>query len=65
MFLSGPVAHLGERLHGMEEVAGSIPVWSTKKQKVPQFLDKNLKGNGGFIYVQNLLLFVHVFKVNK
>jgi hypothetical protein len=26
---SGPVAQLGERLHGMEEVAGSIPVGST------------------------------------
>ena len=25
----GPVAQLGERLHGMEEVAGSIPVGST------------------------------------
>ena len=25
----GAVAHLGERLHGMEEVAGSIPVGST------------------------------------
>ena len=27
--LNGSVAHLGERLHGMEEVAGSIPVGST------------------------------------
>lgn len=26
----GAVAHLGERFHGMEEVAGSSPVSSTK-----------------------------------
>ena len=26
----GPVAHLGERFNGIEEVAGSIPVRSTK-----------------------------------
>ncbi len=29
MRVGGPVAQLGERLHGMEEVAGSIPVGST------------------------------------
>gem|GEM_PF-3677701 len=27
----GPLAQLGERLHGMEEVIGSIPIRSTKK----------------------------------
>ena len=27
--LSGPVAQLGARFHGMEEVAGSIPARST------------------------------------
>lgn len=27
---SGPLAHLVERFHGMEEATGSIPVWSTK-----------------------------------
>ena len=27
----GSVAHLGERLHGMEEVEGSIPFRSTRK----------------------------------
>jgi hypothetical protein len=27
---SGPVAQLGARFHGMEEVTGSIPVRSTK-----------------------------------
>ena len=27
---SGPVAQLGARFHGMEEVAGSIPARSTK-----------------------------------
>lgn len=26
----GAVAHLGERIHGMDEVAGSSPVSSTK-----------------------------------
>ena len=26
----GPLAQLGERLHGMEEVVGSIPIRSTK-----------------------------------
>ncbi len=27
----GPVAQLGERLHGMQEVVGSIPIGSTSK----------------------------------
>ena len=25
----GPLAHLVERFHGMEEASGSIPLWST------------------------------------
>ncbi len=29
-FLCGPVAQLGARFHGMEEVVGSIPTRSTK-----------------------------------
>ena len=29
-FSSGPVAQLGARFHGMEEVVGSIPTRSTK-----------------------------------
>ena len=28
--MSGPVAQLGARFHGMEEVIGSIPIRSTK-----------------------------------
>lgn len=28
--LSGGIAQLGERLHGMQEVSGSIPLTSTK-----------------------------------
>ena len=30
----GGVAHLGERLHGMQEVRGSIPLISTKNRNV-------------------------------
>ena len=30
---SGGLAQLGERLHGMQEVTGSIPVISTRKKK--------------------------------
>jgi len=30
-FPSGPVAQLGARFHGMEEVIGSIPIRSTKQ----------------------------------
>ena len=26
----GPLAHLVERIHGMDEVAGPSPAWSTK-----------------------------------
>ncbi len=29
--LCGPVAQLGARFHGMEEVIGSIPIRSTKQ----------------------------------
>jgi hypothetical protein len=39
---SGPVAQLGARFHGMEEVTGSIPVRSTNKFKhleAPRFRD--------------------------
>ena len=28
----GGIAQLGERLHGMQEVSGSIPLTSTKKK---------------------------------
>jgi hypothetical protein len=47
----GPVAQLGERLHGMEEVAGSIPVGSTTINQKPRslaglFLCKSEQSNG-------------------
>ena len=29
--IPGGLAQLGERLHGMQEVSGSIPLFSTKK----------------------------------
>ena len=29
----GGIAQLGERLHGMQEVSGSIPLTSTKEKK--------------------------------
>jgi hypothetical protein len=32
MALNGGIAQLGERLHGMQEVSGSIPLTSTKNQ---------------------------------
>ena len=32
-FNFGGVAHLGERLNGIQEVVGSIPIISTKKDK--------------------------------
>ena len=34
----GPIAHLVERFHGMEEVTGSIPVGSTKVLRIYRFL---------------------------
>ena len=36
--ISGPLAQLVERFHGMEEVAGPNPAWSThRKRKVRDF----------------------------
>ena len=32
-WFTGSVAHLGERLHGMEEVEGSIPFRSTRNTR--------------------------------
>ena len=32
--LLGGIAQLGERLHGMQEVSGSIPLTSTKRNVV-------------------------------
>jgi hypothetical protein len=34
----GGIAQLGERLHGMQEVSGSIPLISTKKLKKNEHL---------------------------
>ena len=34
----GGLAQLGERLHGMQEVSGSIPLFSTKKKDTAQFV---------------------------
>ena len=31
VFNFGPLAHLVERIHGMDEVAGSSPAWSTNE----------------------------------
>ena len=33
LFARGPLAHLVERFHGMEEVTGSSPVGSTSPSK--------------------------------
>jgi hypothetical protein len=33
VFVNGGIAQLGERLHGMQEVSGSIPLTSTKGQR--------------------------------
>jgi hypothetical protein len=35
---SGPVAQLGARFHGMEEVIGSIPIRSTKQSSLYETL---------------------------
>ncbi|MFM2346648.1 MAG: hypothetical protein RL654_1401 [Pseudomonadota bacterium] len=34
MVLNGGIAQLGERLHGMQEVSGSIPLTSTKAKRL-------------------------------
>ena len=44
--LHGGVAHLGERLNGIQEVVGSIPIVSTKKPELS-------KSSGFFIYALN------------
>src|SRR5947209_5973836 len=36
-YLIGPLAHLVERIHGMDEATGSIPVRSTKLSRVSGF----------------------------
>ena len=35
-FIEGAIAQLGERLHGMQEVSGSIPLSSTKLLELVQ-----------------------------
>ena len=39
----GGIAQLGERLHGMQEVSGSIPLTSTKNLRVSVALFKKMK----------------------
>jgi hypothetical protein len=34
LFAKGGIAQLGERLHGMQEVSGSIPLTSTKVYRI-------------------------------
>ncbi len=49
--LSGGIAQLGERLHGMQEVSGSIPLTSTiiTFQEVSQHLKTRL--SAGFLLI--------------
>src|SRR6185437_4551601 len=52
--LSGPVAQLGARFHGMEEVVGSIPTRSTilsTTYKLPDQLAS--EGKGGIIHARS------------
>gem|GEM_PF-3381897 len=44
---SGPVAQLGARFHGMEEVIGSIPIRSTNHFKHLEVPPLSLVGNLG------------------
>ncbi len=43
--LFGGIAQLGERLHGMQEVSGSIPLTSTKENAVTINLRIDLREN--------------------
>lgn len=43
MIGNGAIAQLGERLHGMQEVSGSIPLGSTKKSKNIYYVDQCLE----------------------
>ena len=45
---SGPVAQLGARFHGMEEVTGSIPVRSTNKH--PKNQELQIQRDGVLLY---------------
>ena len=44
---SGPVAQLGARFHGMEEVVGSIPTRSTIFSITYRFTDRSVVAFGG------------------
>ncbi len=46
-FSYGPVAQLGERLHGMEEVRGSNPLRSTKPISPGFVMDELMENQGG------------------
>ena len=48
VFALGGIAQLGERLHGMQEVSGSIPLTSTKSKKasIDRFLSPSSRGLG-------------------
>ena len=50
--IPGGLAQLGERLHGMQEVSGSIPLFSTKKalyfvESIVLFFFVPTKSSGG------------------
>jgi hypothetical protein len=63
---SGPVAQLGARFHGMEEVIGSIPIRSTKyfnHLEAPPFRDFVANSKNLAAYTRQILLspFCHGF----
>ena len=43
-WFNGALAQLGERLHGMQEVSGSIPLCSTKPLSQKTVFDMTLRG---------------------
>jgi hypothetical protein len=55
MFCNGALAQLGERLHGMQEVSGSIPLGSTRTNRFR--CDERYAGRRGFVRRRFLLIF--------
>lgn len=53
----GGVAQLGERLHGMQEVRGSIPLVSTKKLNPASLICKGLRGFCILVVLCNIYYF--------
>jgi hypothetical protein len=54
----GPLAHLVERIHGMDEVAGSSPAWSTTRKTARCGMQRVRHGPQKYVALRGYVFFM-------